>query len=158
MSMREAIRMDDAEVAAFLAAGFRAHVSTINRDGSPHVVPVTYVVLDGRLAFWADNVSQKMVNLQRDPRLACVVDDGVEFQELRGVEVLGTAALTDDAATNERIADLFCLKVPEEHREMARGTLLGLAAERTAVSVHPTRVNSWDHNKLFGVKPQDIGH
>ena len=150
--------MDEAEVEAFLAGGFRAHVSTLNKDGSPHVVPISYVLLDGRVTFWADNVSQKMVNLQRDPRVACVVDDGVEFQELRGVQLLGTATLTDDEETNGRIADAFCLKVPEEHREAARVTLLGLAAERTAVSIHPERVSSWDHNKLFGVKPQDIGH
>src|SRR4051812_33630131 len=126
MSMREAMRMDDAEVAAFLAGGFRAHISTLNKDGSPHVVPISYVLLDGALTFWADNVSQKMVNLQRDPRVACVVDDGVEFQELRGVELLGTATLTDDAELNGRIADAFCLKVPEEHRDAARGTLLAL--------------------------------
>lgn len=158
MSMRKAMKMDDAEVEAFLAGGFRAHVSTLNRDGSPHVVPISYVVLDGLVTFWADNVSQKVVNLRRDPRVACVVDNGIEFQELRGVELIGTASLSDDAARNERIADLFCLKVPEEHRDAARGTLLALAAERTAVSVLPSRVSSWDHNKLFGVKPQDIGH
>lgn len=108
MSMRDAIRMDDDEVAAFLASGFRAHVSTLNRDGSPHVVPITYVVLD-------------------------------------------------DPATSERVADLFCLKVPEEHRDAARGTLLVLAAERVVVSVQPQRVSSWDHNKMSGVKPQEAG-
>lgn len=149
--------MSDDEVAAFLASGFRAHVSTLNRDGSPHVVPVTYVVLGGRLAFWADSGSQKVVNLQRDPRIACVVDDGIEFHELRGVELIGTAELIDDPATSERVADLFCLKVPEEHRDAARGTLLALAAERVVVSVQPQRASSWDHNKMFGVKPQDIG-
>lgn len=155
--MRAAIRMDDDEVVAFLASGFRAHVSTLNKDGSPHVVPVTYVVLDGRLAFWADSDSQKVVNLRRDPRVAAVVDDGIEFQELRGVELIGMAELIHEPATSERVADLFCLKVPEEHRDAARDTLLALASERVVVSVQPQRVSSWDHNKLFGVKPQDIG-
>lgn len=150
--------MDDAEVSAFLVAGFRAHISTLNKDGSPHVVPISYVMIDEKVTFWADNASQKMVNLKRDARIACVVDDGLEFQELRGVQLIGTATLTDDEGMNGRIADAFCLKVPEEHRVAARGTLLALAAERTAVSVDPTRVTSWDHNKLFGVKPQDIGH
>jgi hypothetical protein len=158
MSMREAIRMDDAEVEAFLAEGARGRIATLDRDGSPHVVPIAYVLLDGVLTFWADNVSQKMVNLQRDPRIACIVDDGLEFQELRGVELIGRAVLSDDAGLNERIADAFCLKVPDEHRDAARATLLALAAERTAVQIETSRVNSWDHNKMFGVKPQDIGH
>ncbi len=157
--MRDLMRMDDDEVAAFLGAGFRAHVSTVRKDGTPHVVPMSCVVLDGDIAFWADNVSQKMVNLLNDPRLSVVVDDGVDFQELRGVQVTGTASLHDDAATNERIADLFAAKAPEEHRDAAKSMLLALAAERTAVVVHPTRVASWDHRKLGGAaKPQDVGH
>ena len=157
--MRELIKMDDDEVGAFLAGSARAHVSTVRKDGAPHVVPVAYVVLDGEIAFWADNVSQKMVNLQNDQRVSVVVDDGVDFQELRGVQLTGTVTLHDDAETNERIADLFAGKAPEEHREMAKTMLLSLAAERTAVVVHPERVASWDHRKLGGTaRPQDIGH
>lgn len=157
--MRDLIKMDDDEVAAFLAGSFRAHVSTVRKDGTPHVVPMSYVLLDGEIAFWADNISQKMVNLQNDRRISVVVDDGVDFQELRGVQVTGTATLHDDAPTNERIADQFALKAPEEHREAAKSMLLALAAERTAVIIHPTRVASWDHRKLGGAaKPQDVGH
>lgn len=157
--MRELVRMTEDEVAAFVAGNVRARVSTVCRDGAPHVVPVSYVVLDGRVAFWADNDSQKMVNLRRDPRVAVVVDDGVDFQELRGVHLAGTAALHDDADTNGRIADLFAAKAPEEHREAAKQMLLGLAAERTAVVVEAAKVASWDHRKLAGgARPQDLGH
>src|SRR5207247_10880229 len=88
---RDEIRMDDGEVATFLESNFRARVATIDRDGWPHVVPITYVVLDGRLTFWADRGSQKLVNLQRDPRIACIVDDGLTFEELRGLQVVGIA-------------------------------------------------------------------
>lgn len=156
--MRELIKMDHDEVAAYVELGFRAHVSTLNRDGSPHVVPVTYVVLDGCVAFWADNGSQKVVNLRRDPRVAVVIDDGVEFQELRGVSLAGEAELIVDEATSERVADLFMAKVPEEHRDGARSMLLSLAAERTVVVIKPARVASWDHYKLGGgARPQDLG-
>ena len=156
--MRALIKMDDDEVAAYLAAGFRAHVSTLNKDGSPHVVPITYVVLDGCLTFWADNDSQKVVNLRRDPRVAAVVDDGVDFQELRGVSLTGHAELIVDQSTSERVADLFTAKVPDEHKEQARAMLLGIAAERTVVMVKPARAASWDHFKLSGnARPQDLG-
>jgi PPOX class probable F420-dependent enzyme len=158
MSMRELIKMTDDEVAAYVEAGFRAHVSTLNADGSPHVVPISYVVLDGRLTFWADNASQKVVNLRRDPRVAAVVDDGVDFQELRGVVLAGLADLAVDQPTSERVADLFTAKVPDEHKDAARSMLLSLAAERTVVSIKPARVASWDHVKLSGTaRPQDLG-
>lgn len=157
MSQRDLLRMESDEVDRYLANSFRARLATLNADGSPHVVPVSYVLLDGSIAFFADSGSQKVVNARRDPRVACIIDDGVEFQELRGVEVIGQADIVEDTAMSERLADLFSQKVPEEHRAAAREQLLALAAERVAVVVKPRRVNSWDHHKMFGVRPQDIG-
>ena len=46
--------MTPAEVAEFLAGERRAHLATINPDGTPHVVPLSYVVIDGRVTFWTD--------------------------------------------------------------------------------------------------------
>jgi PPOX class probable F420-dependent enzyme len=159
MTKREMVGMADSEISAFLAAGSRAHVSTLNRDGSPHVVPISYVLLDGELTFWGDSASQKLVNLQRDPRIGAVVDAGVDFQELQGVMLEGTAELRTDDDTNGRIADQFALKAPEEHRAAAKEMLLSLAAERTAVTIHVAKIASWDHRKLGGgARAQDLGH
>ena len=149
--------MTDDEVAAYLAQSFRARVSTLDRTGSPHVVPITYVLLDGSVAFWTDRGSQKVANIARDPRVACIVDDGVDFPELRGVEILGHAELREDADAGARVTDLFCERVPEEWRDFARGQLEELATERVVVAIKATRVNSWDHSKVPGIRPQDIG-
>ncbi len=157
MSQRKAIRMDDQAIEAFIAANGRARVSTLDQRGAPHVVPVSYTVLDGSVAFWADHGSQKVVNLRRDPRVACIIDDGVEFHELRGVEICGQAELRDDASTALRVNGLFCAKVPEDWREAARTILTELAAERIVVAIKAERVNSWDHSKVRGLRPQDIG-
>src|SRR3954463_14121887 len=124
VSMRELITMDHDEVAAFLGSNARARVSSLNKDGSPHVVPISYVVLDGDLTFWADNDSQKVVNLRRDPRVAAIVDDGMDFQELRGVQVAGRAELSVEPELSDRVADLFAAMAPEEHREGAKAMLL----------------------------------
>jgi PPOX class probable F420-dependent enzyme len=145
-------------VASFLAASTKAHVSSLARDGAPHVVPISYVVLDGCITFWADDDSQKVVNLRRDPRVSAVVDDGNGFQELRGVLVHGTAELVRDEAMSGRVADLFSLRAPEEHRDGARSMLFELSKERTVVIIRPQRVASWDHRKLAGgARPQDLG-
>jgi len=157
MSQRKAIRMDDQAVEAYIASGVRARVSTLDRRGAPHVVPVTYTVLDGRVAFWADRGSQKVVNLRRDPRVACIIDDGVHFGEFRGVEIIGEAELDDDPDTTSRVIELCCAKVPEEWIETARATLTELAPERIVVAIKAERVNSWDHSKVPGLRPQDVG-
>lgn len=156
--MRDLIRMTDEEVAAFLAAGTRVYVSTLGKDGTPHVVPLAYVVLDGKVAFWADKASQKVKNIERDPRVGAVVETGTQFEDFRGVQLRGTAEVVDDEATSMRVAEAMLARVPDEYKDMARPTLEGIARERIVVSIVPAKVASWDHTKLAGLKPQDIGH
>lgn len=48
-------------------------VSTIGRDGSPHAAPVMVSFEDGALRFETDSDSQKLRNIERDPRIAVLV-------------------------------------------------------------------------------------
>ena len=84
-----AIAMTAAEADEFLAAERTCRVATSGKDGRPHVVPLWFV-WDGT-ALWLTSVvrSQRWTDLMRDPRVAVVVDAGVEYTELRGVELSG---------------------------------------------------------------------
>src|SRR5262245_49872224 len=88
-SQRERIRMSDEEVAAFLAGQRKVHVATINRDGSPHLMPMYFVLVDGAVAFWTYTKSQKIRNLQRDPRITAMAEEGEAYFDLRGVQING---------------------------------------------------------------------
>ena len=79
------------------------------------------------------------------------------MSDLRGVMVRGMAEVLDDRATSERVAGLFLDKVPEEYRDLARPGLVDLIDVRIVVVVHPSDVVSWDHRKIDGVTPHDIG-
>jgi PPOX class probable F420-dependent enzyme len=69
-------RMSDDEALAFLAAGRRTGaVATTRADGSPHVVPVWFVVDGDDIVFTCAADSVKARNLVRDPRAAMSVDD-----------------------------------------------------------------------------------
>ena len=85
MSRRHLIRMSDEEVAGFLDAQRTVIVATLGRRGWPHLMPLWYVVRDGRLWGWTYAKSQKAVNLARDARCTLQVESGVEYAELRGV-------------------------------------------------------------------------
>ena len=65
-------------------------VASVGHDGAPHLTTLFYVVRDGRIAFWTYGRSQKIRNLERDPRVSCLVEDGVDYFELRGVSITGT--------------------------------------------------------------------
>jgi PPOX class probable F420-dependent enzyme len=159
MSQRDVLAMSEEEVAAFLAEQRRVQVATINPDGTPHVVPLSYVVVDGRVALWTDPRSKKVRNLRRDPRLTCVVETGAQFAEFRAVQLIGRAELADDPETSRRVGiALFLRSVPPGSDEgPIRAAADALVTERVAVLVTPERTVSWDHRKLAGVRPADIG-
>ena len=68
----------------FVTARHLATLSTLSKDGSPHVIPVGFTV-EGDLARVITNVtSQKVRNLRRDGRAAISQVDGREWLTFSG--------------------------------------------------------------------------
>ena len=144
--------MADDEVEAYLAEQLKVQVATVGPDGAPHLTTLFYVVEEGRIAFWTNGASQKIVNLRRDPRITCLVEDGDDYFELRGVSIQGKARLVEEYddihALGSRVA-----------KRMAGGVDLGdfgdeivdkQARKRVGVVVEPIKVATWDHRKMSG--------
>src|ERR1700712_1509524 len=93
---RGAVAMSDAEIEEFLAGDMKVQVATIGADGAPHLTTLFYVLDEGRIAFWTYGSSQKVKNLRRDPRITCLVEDGDDYFELRGVSITGRATLLEE--------------------------------------------------------------
>lgn len=140
--------MSDAEAQAFLGEERTLQVATIGPDGWPHLVPMWFVVMDGRLAFWTYAKSQKTQNLRRDPRITCLAEAGERYEELRGVSIQGRARLAEDlagvVAIGERLFERYQgVAMTDVYREgVARN-----AAKRVGVIVEAERSLSWDHRK-----------
>lgn len=151
-SRRDLIRMTDDEIRAFLETSRRwLQVATIGRDGTPHLSPMAFTMLDGLIHFAGYRKSQKMADLRRDPRITVLVEDGDQYTRLRGVEIRGRAELIDDPvltslALGKGSAKHFLLPDPGD-----TPPIHPTAAKRTTVRVHPQRIISWDHTKLGGV-------
>src|SRR3954469_21097433 len=93
---RNAVAMSEAEMEDFLAGDMKVQVATVGPDGAPHLTTLFYVLDEGRIAFWTYGSSQKIVNLRRDPRITCLVEDGDDYFELRGVSIRGRATLVEE--------------------------------------------------------------
>ena len=151
MSQRDRIRMSDAEIESFLASARKLQIASINPDGTPHLVTMYYAVLDGDLAFWTYGKAQKAVNLRRDPRITCLVEDGVAYDELRGVTVYGEAELIEDFDEVVAFGMTLTARYPEvfgADAEAMRPFVEQQARKRTVVRVRPKRTASWDHAKM----------
>ena len=84
------------EVLGFNEEQKSPQVACLGRGGRPHLFPPWFGVHDRKLVFETYTRSQKIVNLRRDPRITVLLEDGLEYERLRGVMSKGTATLVDD--------------------------------------------------------------
>ncbi|MGH9188057.1 MAG: pyridoxamine 5'-phosphate oxidase family protein [Acidimicrobiales bacterium] len=149
-SRRDLIKMPDEEMDAFLHERHTMNVATINHDGTIHLVAMWYGFLDGDPAFWTYGKSQKILNLQRDSRVTCLVEAGERYEALRGVELVGKGEVLTSRdqilAVGASVYERYFGPVTEETAPV----LEVVGAKRLAVRVHVDRIVSWDHAKLGG--------
>ncbi len=146
--------MGEQELATFLDEQRTVVVATNGRDGWPHLMPLWYVVRDGELWSWTYAKSQKVRNLERDPRVALQVEAGEEYQELRGVMVKAHVVLHRDLDT----VVAFGVELFERYTGVSplptevRGMVEAQAPKRVAMQfVAAEELVTWDHGKLGGV-------
>ncbi|MEV0899105.1 pyridoxamine 5'-phosphate oxidase family protein [Actinoplanes sp. NPDC049802] len=149
MKQRVTVSMTEDEVGALLAYARKAQIATINPDGTPHLVTMFFGLAGGRVAFWTYRASQKARNLARDPRLACLVEDGEDYFELRGAQITGTVRRIDDLAGVTAVGRLIAARMPDVPRDALDAYVAHAARKRVAYVVDPARVASWDHRKLL---------
>jgi PPOX class probable F420-dependent enzyme len=150
MSRRDQIRMSDTEVDQFLSGRHTMNVASFNHDGTIHLVAMWYAVLDGDAVFWTFGKSQKIKNLQRDPRTTLLVEAGEEYGELIGVEIVGQATVLTEHHDIMEIGEAVYARYFGEVTEEVRPFVELTGAKRFGVRVKADRVVSWDHKKLAG--------
>ena len=89
------------ELDAFLGEQRTCRLGSVDGDGAPHVSPLWFVWDGSALWLWSLVKSQRWVNLTRDSRVSAVIDDGHEYGELRGVELLGRVTPVGDVPRAE---------------------------------------------------------
>lgn len=141
--------MTDNEVSSLVGEQRKLQLGTINPDGTPHLVTMFYGMVDDKIAFWTYRSSQKIRNIERDPRVTCLVETGVEYFELRGVLIYGTATMLTDQNDVRYVGAQVLRRMMEDVEDDAVAALVEASAtKRYAVVVEPVRVASWDHRKM----------
>lgn len=153
---RAAVRLTDEELADFLAANMKVQVATVGPDGAPHLTTLFYALDDqGRITFWTYGSSQKIKNLRRDPRVSCLVEDGIDYGELRGVSIQGRAELVEDydeiRTLGRRVVEVMAGGA--DLGELGDQIVDGQARKRVGVVIVADKVASWDHRKMNGALP-----
>jgi PPOX class probable F420-dependent enzyme len=152
-SRRDAIRMTPQEVRAYLAQARRIVLVTIGADGMPHPVPMNYGLDDeGRVLITSFAKSQKVRNLERDPRASLLVESGETYAELKAVisfcdvEILRDPQEVAAAMRMIRASDDLAGSIDGAMNEQVRASL----AKRVVLRCTPYRHVSWDHAQIAG--------
>jgi PPOX class probable F420-dependent enzyme len=141
--------MGDAEAVAFLHAERTVVCASNGRDGWPHLMPLWYVVRDGEVWAWTFGKSQKVRNLERDPRATLQIEAGDSYDQLRGVMIEAeTEIIRDLDAVTCVGAELAARYGGGAGDEGALAAIHAQAPKRVALRFRSRRVRSWDHRKL----------
>jgi PPOX class probable F420-dependent enzyme len=153
-SRRDQIKLSEEEVRDLLESERVVIVSSMGPRGWPHVMPLWYVPRDGEIWIWTYAKSQKVKNLERDPRATLLIETGFEYQELRGIQIEAEAELIRDPDQIVEYAKEMTIRYSDGIDSVEGDAAAGLEAQapkRVAIRFHPRRVASWDHGKLGGV-------
>ncbi len=139
--------MSGDEVRAFLDEKLVMTVATVGPKGRPHLMPLWYVTDGDELIGWTYAKSQKAKNLERDPHATVQVEDGVRYEELRGVMMECDVELDRDAKPyGQRLFRRYAGELEHDIDALVEKQ----AAKRVGLRFTPTRTVSWDHSKLGG--------
>jgi PPOX class probable F420-dependent enzyme len=131
--------LDPAEQRARLAAAPVGRLATLRADGTPRLVPITFVLLDGLVCSAVDEIKPKrsarlarLADVRRDPRVGLIVDhyEG-DWGRLVAVHEAGAR---EGGVLRERALDALAAKYPPYAAARPAGPLLVLT---------PTRWTGW---------------
>ena len=144
--------MSPNDITSFLEEPHVAVLSTIDGAGFPHSVGMYYTVDGAVLRMWPYGKSQKVKNLERDPRCAVLVEAGEPYQDLRGVLIRGRAEVIREFdpvfELGKEIYNRYFF--PRNGIALEEGGEEGIrrqSEKRVCVVITPERTASWDHGK-----------
>lgn len=141
------LQMTGDELDAFLSAHRNCYVGTVSERGWPHVAPLAYTRLDDPRTLYVRTHprSRKAKNLYYENRASVVVDEGVEYADLKGffVHAYATVVRDDDRLDETFVETQYDGEIPDL---IAR--IHARQDEWVWFELDPAHVVTWDNSKL----------
>ena len=119
-----------------------AILSTIDKDGFPHSVPLGYFRYGRDIVMGVRDGTRKVANVESNPHVSVLLEDGSSMADIRGVMVQGHARIVREPTEALELAreGARARGVPEA--EWPSAPRPGAAYIRVA----PVRILSWDYS------------
>lgn len=147
-SRRADITLTADEQRVILARAKTAIFATIGPDGVPDPIAMWFVLDDdGTIVMRTYAKSQKVRNVERDPRVAVLIEDGETYSTLRGLQLTGRIELSHDVEEVLDVVAGLAAKYEGVH-DLDRDAMRDYAAKQVVMRLRVDKVVSWDHAKL----------
>ncbi len=114
-------------------------------------MPLWFVMRGDDIWAWTYAKSQKVRNLERDPRTTLQIEAGDTYDQLRGVMWEATARLHRDTDTVARLgAEILARYAGTGAGTQVDDAIVAQARKRVGLQFVVQRIASWDHRKLGG--------
>ena len=137
-------KLSDEQIEAYLdSRPAWAVLSTIDKDGFPHSVPLGYFRLGRDIVMGVRDGTRKVANVERNPKVSVLLEDGSSMSDIRGVMFQGDARIVRERAEALQLSreGARARGVPES--EWPTEPRPGAAYIR----VTPVRTVSWDYGR-----------
>lgn len=147
-SRRNSIALTDEEQNEWLAGRNTLQVASNGPSGHPHLVAMWYAMVDGDICFSTYGKSQKIQNLRRDPKISCMLEDGDEYEVVRGLVIEGTAEIIEEQDEIFKIMGMMGAQRSGQPPQAPPPASERKPTKRVIVRVKADKIFSWDHSKL----------
>lgn len=143
-------KFSDEEIEAYLdSRPAWAILSTIDKDGFPHSVPLGYFRLGRDIVMGVRDRTRKVANVESNPNVSILLEDGSSMADIRGVMFQGHARIVRERTETLQLAreGARARGVPESEwpTEPRPGA--------TYIRMTPVRTLSWDYASPTPVQP-----
>jgi general stress protein 26 len=143
----QAYPMTVEEIGNFLDLPLIAKLSSHNKDGTIHTVPIWFKHQEGEILLGTQEISQKVQNIKRDARVTVMVD--TTEPRLKGVVMYGHAQLEYEDVIPKRTSIFEKYLSPEEAPGLAEK--LASTWMPVVIRIKPDKIISFDYSKGFGL-------
>lgn len=144
------LEMTDNELDAFLSDHQTCYVGTVSEQGWPHVAPLAYTRLDDPTVLYVRTHprSRKARNLYHENRASVVVDEGIEYSDLKGFFVHAYATVVREPPRLARLDDVFVETQYDGEMPELVARVHARQDEWVWFELEPAHVVTWDNSKL----------
>ncbi len=118
-------------------------LTTIGKDGAPHTIPIGFFRLGDEIYIGCRANTQKLKNIERNPKVSMLVQTGTSMQDIKGVMIQGRASVVTEPVEFLRLS-----REAAKWRGMPEAQWPTEARPGAAyILVEPKKYISWDYSR-----------